>query len=76
MGVKKMELKLNDSEIITILNLCDEELSQDVVDPVMKTTLKHLIEKINGQVQFKHHNGIDEYTCAILNASYFVEAED
>ena len=68
-----MNLKLNDSEVITILNLIDEELSQDVVDPMMKATLKNIINKINGQVEFKHHNEIDEFAVAMLNASYMEE---
>lgn len=68
-----MDLKLNDSEIITILNLIDEELSQEVVNPMMKITLKNIVNKINGCVEFKHHNEIDEFAVAILNASYMEE---
>lgn len=67
-----MELKLNDSEVIGILTLIDDTLGYDL-EPLERETLMNVVRQINGRIQYKHHNKIDEFVTDILNTDY-VEA--
>ena len=55
-----MKLNLNDSEIMEILSMIDEFGIGDV-DPMEKATLLSIVKKINDNVQYKHHNYIDDF---------------
>ena len=65
-----MDLKLNNSELAIILNFCDVELSEDVVDPMMKATIKTLLTKINNQIEFQHHNQTDDFVTSLISYHY------
>ena len=59
-----MQVKLNDSEIMAILTHIDNALYQDL-EPMERATYLSILEKINAQIQFNHHNTIDDYCIAI-----------
>ena len=67
-----MKLNLNDSEINTILSLIDNE---GMEDPMLKATFKSILDKVNNQIQFQHHNDIDDFVCDMLNYYYPEEEE-
>ena len=68
-----MELKLNDSEVIEILSLIDQAISDDILEPMEIATFKNVVKKINDQIQYKHHNEIDEFVVAINNVHFAEE---
>jgi len=55
-----MDLKLNDSEIMQLLTMIDDASGYDL-EPIEKTTLLSVVNKINNQVEFNHHNLIDNF---------------
>jgi hypothetical protein len=57
------------------LSLIDEELRNDKIDPLLKATCKNILDKINDQIQFQHHNSIDDFVCSMLN-TYYPEEDD
>ena len=59
-----MDIKLNDSEIMAILTHIDDVLGYDL-EPIERVTWLNIMQKINDQIQFKHHNTIDEFCIAI-----------
>ena len=70
-----MDLKLNDSEVIGLLSLIDEDLMNETQDPMIKAMWKNVLDKINSNIQFKHHNEIDEFVIAMIDAYYNEEGE-
>ena len=67
-----MKVNLNDSEVMAILTHIDDVLGYDL-EPIERATWLNLLGKINGQVEYKHHEAIDEFSTSILNTDY-VEA--
>ena len=67
-----MQIKLNNSEIMAILTHIDDVLGYDL-EPIERATWLSILGKINGQIQFKHHAAIDEYSTSILNTEYEVD---
>jgi len=63
-----MELKLNDSEIMTLLAHIDDALTFPA-EGLERTTLLNIMHKINDQIQFRHHNEIDNF-CIELRKCY------
>ena len=63
-----MDLKLNDSELMTILNVFERELNEDNLFDFEIATVKTILGKINDNVQFKHHNAVEEYVMEIKDA--------
>jgi len=59
-----MQIKLNNSEIMAILTHIDDVLGYDL-EPIERATWLSILGKINDQIQFKHHDAIDEYCIAI-----------
>ena len=66
-----MKVNLNDSEIMAILTHIDDVLGYDL-EPIERATWLNLLGKINGQVEYKHHEAIDEFSTSILNTDYEV----
>ena len=66
-----MQIKLNNSEIMAILTHIDDVLGYDL-EPIERATWLNLLGKINGQVEYKHHEAIDEFSTSILNTDYEV----
>ena len=64
-----MKVNLNDSEVMAILTHIDDVLGYDL-EPIERTTWLNLLRKINNQVEYKHHDAIDEYSTSILNTNY------
>ena len=64
-----MELKLNNSEIMAILTHIDDSLGYDL-EPMERATYLSILSKIQGQIQYRHHNAIDELSTSILNTDY------
>ncbi len=64
-----MDLKLNNSELMAILTHIDDSLGYDL-EPLERITHMNIVNKINDQVQFKHHNAIEDYAVSILNTNY------
>ena len=60
-----MDLKLNNSELMTILNVFERELNEDNLFDFEIATVKTILKKINDNVQFKHHNAVEEYVLEI-----------
>lgn len=68
-----MDLKLNDSELMTILNVFERELNEDNLYDFEIATVKSVLNKINDNVQYQHHNAIEEYVLEIRE-NFLVEA--
>lgn len=69
-----MDLNLNDSELMTILNVFERELNQDNLFDFEIATVKTILGKINDNVQFQHHNIVEEYVLEIKKA--YLEEEE
>ena len=68
-----MKLNLNDSEIMEVMNLIANALNEDALYDIEKTTVRNILDKINGQTQYQHHNAIDDSVCTILADYYDLE---
>lgn len=68
-----MKLNLNDSEIMEVMNLIANALNEDALYDIEKATVKNILQKINGQIQYQHHTAIDESVCTILADYYDLE---
>lgn len=55
-----MDLKLNNAELTTILNVFARELNEDNLWDFEIATVKNILKKINDNIQYKHHNNIEE----------------
>ena len=69
-----MDLKLNDSEIMAILTMIDD-YSSEGMESLVKTTLLSITNKINDNVQYKHHNLIDDYGIDVRSYLESLESE-
>ena len=72
--IKKMDLKLNDSEINTILYCMENMLNEDNLWDIQIAAVKSVLGKINDNVQFQHHNAVEEHVLEIRE-DYFEEGE-
>jgi hypothetical protein len=70
-----MKLDLNDSEVIGILSLIDEDLNNETQDPMIKAMWKNILDKINNNIEFKHHNTTDEFVVGLIDVYYNEEGE-
>ncbi len=61
-----MELKLNNSELNLILTYLDDALTTHL-EPLEKTTLMNIVNKINLATKYPHHRSVEEFAVAILN---------
>lgn len=68
-----MKLNLNDSEIMEVMNLIENALNEDLLYDMEKATVRSILYKINGQIQYPHHNIVDESVCNILAEYYDLE---
>ena len=68
-----MKLKLNDSEIMEVMTLIANALSEDALYDMEKATVRNILDKINGQVQYPHHTAIDDLVCTIIADYYDLE---
>ena len=59
-----MEINLNDSEIMALLTHIDDTLGYDL-EPIERATWLSLLNKISDNVQYRHHEAIDDYCIAI-----------
>ena len=71
-----MKLNLNDSEIMEIMNLVANALNEDALYDMEKATVRSVLNKINGQIQYQHHNAIDDSVCTILSDYYDLEGNE
>ena len=74
-AIFKMKLNLNDSELTTILTFLGEAINEDNVFDMQKATIKNILDKINDNVQFKHHNIVEDIVIDMREA-YFEEDEE
>lgn len=65
-----MKLNLNDSEVMEVMNLMANALNEDALYDIEKATVKNILDKINNQIQYKHHEAIDNSVCTII-ADYY-----
>ena len=70
-----MKLNLNDSELITILTYLEEAINEDNVFDMQKATIKNILNKINDNIEFNHHNALEQFVLDI-NEAYFNEEDD
>ena len=68
-----MKLNLNDSEVMEVMNLIANALNEDALYDMEKATVQNILLKINGQIQYRHHDAIDESVCTILADYYDLE---
>jgi len=68
-----MDLKLNDSEIMQLLTYIDDASGYDL-EPMERATFLSITNKINNQVQYKHHNFIDNF-CVDVRSVLLEEAD-
>ena len=61
-----MDLKLNNSELNLILTYIDDALTTPL-EPLEKTTLMNIVNKINLATEYHHHRSVEEFAIAILN---------
>ena len=65
-----MDLKLNDSELNTILFCMENMVNEDNLFDIQKATVKSILSKINDNVQFQHHNMVENHVLEIRE-NYF-----
>lgn len=68
----KMDLKLNNSELNTILSCMENMLNEDNLYGIQIAAVKSVLKKINDNVQFQHHNTVENHVLEIREA-FFVE---
>ena len=67
-----MKLNLNNSEIMEVMNLIANALNEDALYDIEKATVRSILRKINNNVQYQHHNAIDDSVCTIVR-DYYLE---
>ena len=68
-----MKLNLNDSEIMEVMNLIANALNEDLLYDMEKATVRNILDKINGQIQYRHHDMVDDSVCTIIADYYDLE---
>ena len=62
-----MDLKLNNSEVMTILSIIDDQFRTYENEPVVKTTLMNILRKISGSVRDPINRCVDKFVVDIIN---------
>ena len=61
-----MKVNLNDSEIMAILELIEQGMYD--YEDLFPITLLSVVRKIDNEVQYQHHNAIDDKAIQIRNS--------
>jgi len=64
-----MDLKLNNSELNTLLTMIDDSLGYDL-EPLERATLMSIVNKINGGVRSPVNRCVEEFAMAIRDTNY------
>lgn len=64
-----MDIKLNNSELNTLLTLIDDVLGYDL-EPLERTTYMNIVRKISNSVRDPVNRCVDEFAVDILNTIY------
>lgn len=62
-----MKLKLNNSEIMTILTIIDDQFRSFDNEPLVKATLINILQKINNNVRDPANRCVDSFVVDIIN---------
>ena len=69
-----MDLKLNNSEAIFILQLIDDHMNDEFYNQGLgKATMESILKKISGSVRYQANKVVDEYAVMMIN--YYKEGE-
>ena len=70
-----MKLNLNNAELTAIMNLISNAINVDALYDFEIATFKNVLDKINNNIEFKHHNVVDDAVCTILVDFYSEKVE-
>lgn len=62
-----MKLKLNNSEIMTILTIIDDQFRSFDNEPLVKATLINILQKINNNVRDPANRCVDSFVVDIID---------
>ena len=62
-----MKLKLNNSEVMTILTLIDEQFRSWDSEPLVQVTLRSILNKINDNIRDPANRCVDSFVVDIIN---------
>ena len=62
-----MDLKLNNSEVMTILSLIDQQYRDYEADPLITVTMGSILRKINNNVRDPANRCVDSFVTDMIN---------
>lgn len=62
-----MDLKLNNSEVMTILTLIDDQFRSYENEPLVKATLSSILHKINNNIRDPANRCVDSFVVDMIN---------